>query len=124
MLPPKPESGMYKNTVASDSPDDTTTSSVHPFWSESSAESSAADELLRKRKWRASPDDVAKFREFAKKFEGTHNFHNFTVGRDFKDKSCIRFMRSIEVRSSSSCAYWTDCAERILGGRSRCVRRN
>ncbi|KAH8103991.1 tRNA pseudouridine synthase [Cristinia sonorae] len=90
LLPAKPTSGMHKNTVESTQP-------PHPFWADSSAESTPAEDLRRKRQWRASPDDVTRFREFAQKFEGTHNFHNFTVGRDFKDKSCIRFMRSIEV---------------------------
>lgn len=36
-------------------------------------------------------------RTIAQKYNGTHNFHNFTVGRDFSDRSTIRFMKSIEV---------------------------
>ncbi|TCD67975.1 tRNA pseudouridine synthase 1 [Steccherinum ochraceum] len=94
LLPAKPNSGMHKNTVPSDPSE---SAAVHPFWAETPSDSTPADDLRRKRQWRAGPGDVAKFREFAKKFEGTHNFHNFTVGQDFKDKSCIRFMRSIEV---------------------------
>ena len=27
-----------------------------------------------------------------KQYEGTHNFHNFTVGKPFKDTSANRFM--------------------------------
>ncbi|THH32529.1 hypothetical protein EUX98_g1668 [Antrodiella citrinella] len=87
LLPPKPNSGMYKNTA----------DGAHPFWSDTPMDSSPSDDLRRKKQWRVSPEDVTRFRESAKKCEGTHNFHNFTVGRDFKDKSSIRFMRSIEV---------------------------
>ncbi len=36
-------------------------------------------------------------RTIAQKYNGTHNFHNFTVGRDFSDRSTIRFMKNIEV---------------------------
>lgn len=39
-------------------------------------------------------------RTIAQKYNGTHNFHNFTVGRDFSDRSTIRFMKSIDVRIS------------------------
>lgn len=91
---------MYKNITGTN--DATASVSTHLFWSDASNELSIANDLRRKRQWRASPEDVAKFREFVKKFEGTHNFHNFTVGRDFKDKSCIRFMKTIEVRNRIS----------------------
>ena len=30
-------------------------------------------------------------------FEGTHNFHNFTVDKDFRDRSNQRHMKSIQV---------------------------
>lgn len=53
--------------------------------------------MIRKKKWRANPDIVNALREAAKKFEGTHNFHNFTVGRDYKERSCNRYMKKIEV---------------------------
>lgn len=28
---------------------------------------------------------------------GTHNFHNFTVQKEFKDRTCLRFMKQIEL---------------------------
>lgn len=58
--------------------------------------------MIRKKKWRANPDIVNALREAAKKFEGTHNFHNFTVGRDYKERSCNRYMKKIEVTFVSS----------------------
>ena len=36
-------------------------------------------------------------RAAVKCFEGTHNFHNFTVDKDFRDKSNQRHMKSIQV---------------------------
>ena len=30
-------------------------------------------------------------------FEGTHNYHNFTAGRDSSDPSCKRHMKKIQV---------------------------
>lgn len=59
--------------------------------------STREDDLRRKRRWRIDNDLVTLLRESAKKFEGTHNFHNFTVGRDFGDRSSQRHMKKIEV---------------------------
>ena len=70
----------------------------HPFWSETEETSpTRADDLRRKRQWRIGLDLVTLLRESAKKFEGTHNFHNFTVGRDFGDRSNQRHIKEIEV---------------------------
>ncbi len=30
-------------------------------------------------------------------FEGTHNFHNFTIGKEFGEASATRFIRSFKV---------------------------
>jgi tRNA pseudouridine38-40 synthase len=59
--------------------------------------SSKDDDLQRKRCWRAGIEDIRRLREIAKKFEGTRNFHNFTVGREFSDRSTQRHMKKIEV---------------------------
>ena len=70
----------------------------HPFWSETEeASSTKEDDLRRKRQWRIGLDLVTILRESARKFEGTHNFHNFTVGRDFGDRSNQRHIKKIEV---------------------------
>ena len=36
-------------------------------------------------------------RATVKRFEGTHNFHNFTVDKDYRDRSNQRHMKSIQV---------------------------
>ena len=90
LIPPKPGSGLHNTSALGDSP-------VHPFWKDYPADSLPADDLNRKRAWRASLEDMKRLRAAATRFEGTHNFHNFTVARDFNDRACQRFMKSIEV---------------------------
>ena len=45
-----------------------------------------------RRSYRISSSRLQHFREVMKQYEGTHNFHNFTVGKPFKDTSANRFM--------------------------------
>ncbi|KAI0704057.1 tRNA pseudouridine synthase [Earliella scabrosa] len=95
MIPPKPGSGLH-NTLKEQGAD----CPSHPFWEDGSAleqNSGPQDDLRRKRAYRITPEQLAALRETAKKFEGSHNFHNFTVGRDFRDRSCQRFLKSIEI---------------------------
>jgi tRNA pseudouridine38-40 synthase len=104
LIPPKPGSGMYETFRRHVAPLSNSlpnagafTNHIHPFWAESPPESSKDDELQRKRRWRAGPEEVQRLRETAKKFEGTRNFHNFTLGREFSDRSTQRHMKKIEV---------------------------
>lgn len=92
LIPPKPGGDLHE-ALKQPSAD----TAVHPFWTEAGTLSTPADDTHHKRQWRVSSDQVLLLRESAKKFEGTHNFHNFTVGRDFSDRSCQRHMKSIEV---------------------------
>lgn len=55
------------------------------------------DELNLKREYRASPSKLAHFNEILQKFKGTQNFHNFTVGKDFKERSAKRFILSVTL---------------------------
>jgi len=55
------------------------------------------EDLTCKRAWRVSAEQVESLKQFAAKYEGTHNFHNFTIGREFKDRSNMRYMKKIEV---------------------------
>lgn len=74
----------------------------HSFWSQTEAvHTTREDDLRRKRSWRIPPEQLVQLREAAKKFEGTHNFHNFTVGRAFTERSCERYMKKIEVEQAS-----------------------
>jgi tRNA pseudouridine38-40 synthase len=104
LIPPKPGSGLYETfsrqaaSTSSGSPSACAVPhGVHAFWVDSAPQSSKEDDLQRKRRWRTSPETVHELREIAKKFEGTRNFHNFTVGREFSDRSTQRHMKKIEV---------------------------
>ncbi|KAF8268812.1 pseudouridine synthase [Lactarius quietus] len=106
LIPPKPGSGLYETLqrqavpLSGTPPTDTACPpphTVHPFWMDSSPVSSKDDDLQRKRRWRAGIDDIRRLREISTKFEGTRNFHNFTVGREFSDRSTQRHMKKIEV---------------------------
>lgn len=54
-------------------------------------------ENKRRRSYKISPERLSLFREAMKQYEGTHNFHNFTLGKEFKDPSAIRYMKGTEV---------------------------
>ncbi|ORY49567.1 pseudouridine synthase [Rhizoclosmatium globosum] len=45
-------------------------------------------------KYRLDPDSLAHLRACLKEYEGTHNFHNFTVGVRFNEKNAGRYMKS------------------------------
>lgn len=92
MIPPKPNSGLH-NTLKAQGLE----CASHLFWETASSTATLQDDLKRKREYRITPEPLTALREAAKKFEGSHNFHNFTVGRDFRDRSCQRFLKSIEV---------------------------
>lgn len=38
-----------------------------------------------------------KFRQAMSMFQGTHNFHNYTISRSFKDPAAKRYMNDIKV---------------------------
>ncbi|RPB02019.1 pseudouridine synthase [Choiromyces venosus 120613-1] len=50
-----------------------------------------------KKTYRISPERLQKAREGFKSYEGTHNFHNYTIQKTFKDPSSKRFIKSFEV---------------------------
>lgn len=59
-----------------------------------------AEEMIEKRQYRIPSELLNYVRQCFKEYEGTHNFHNFTVGRNPKDRSCSRFIMSYEVLGS------------------------
>ncbi|EKM50013.1 uncharacterized protein PHACADRAFT_153289 [Phanerochaete carnosa HHB-10118-sp] len=93
LIPPKPGSGLHKTVFEQNS----ASSPLLDFWQGVPAESSPNDDLARKRTWRAPKEVVEMLRETAKKFEGSHKFHNFTVGQEYKDPTSQRIMKKIEV---------------------------
>lgn len=50
-----------------------------------------------RRAYRAIPERIEQFREALKEYEGVHNFHNYTVGKGFKEASSTRVMKSLTV---------------------------
>ncbi|KAK7056402.1 tRNA pseudouridine synthase 1 [Paramarasmius palmivorus] len=99
LIPPKPGCSLdralkeYASSISQEVP-----YSSDPFWDVPDAETSSSDQdFTRKRAWRATPAHTERLREIVKKFEKTHNFHNFTVTQDPKDKSNLRFMKKIEI---------------------------
>ena len=104
LLPPKPDTALANVLKSASSTaqtqDISPQSTSRPFWDAPPA--TYEDDLARKRTWRVGSDAVEALRATAKKYEGTHNFHNFTVGREFSDRSNQRHMLSIEVRFSHS----------------------
>lgn len=77
---------------------------LDPFWRDVELDSSREEDMVRKKAWRAGQENMQALRNAAHKLLGTHNFHNFTIGRDFKDRSCMRHMKEIEVFCSMSLA--------------------
>ncbi|CAJ0823987.1 17771_t:CDS:10 [Entrophospora sp. SA101] len=56
-----------------------------------------AEEMIEKRKYRITPEMLEYIRQGFKLYEGTHNYHNFTIGRNPLEKSCNRFIINVEV---------------------------
>jgi len=101
LIPPKPGSGLHKIWAEYSSKFTDTTSAPIPdqaqtFW-EGKELNSKEEDLAIKRSWRVNQDQVQTIQRLAARYEGTHNFHNFTVGRDFTDRSNNRYMKKIEV---------------------------
>lgn len=69
------------------------------FWSSRPDSSAFTDDVVEKKKWRISKEALEQAREFVTAYEGSHNFYNFTVGKDFRDRSCQRVMRKLDVGS-------------------------
>jgi len=106
LVPPRPGSDLFYS-LRRQNGDPLT----HQFWdfleqttgeanSELSNQVKLADrleELQRKRAWRIGVPELNALRATVKRFEGTHNFHNFTVDKDFRDRSNQRHMKDIQV---------------------------
>ncbi|KAK9434415.1 pseudouridine synthase [Lipomyces doorenjongii] len=54
-----------------------------------------AIENAARRAYRISAERLDLVRLAMKKYEGPHNFHNFTIGKDFNDPSSRRYMKSL-----------------------------
>lgn len=69
------------------------------FWAAQPEETVFADDLIAKRAYRITPAVLQLTREFVQRYEGSHNYYNYTVGKDFRDRTSQRVMRKLEVSS-------------------------
>lgn len=101
LIPPKPNSGLAQSLKTGNQelgcpiPDDDGT---HPFWKDVDLAENTQADLERKRKWRVDPDTLDRLKAILSKYLGSHNFHNFTIGKEFSDRSNHRHMKRIEVK--------------------------
>ncbi|KAF8918019.1 tRNA pseudouridine synthase 1 [Dissophora ornata] len=58
---------------------------------------STPEEMTEKRNYRIDQDTLAKVREGFSGYIGTKNFHNFTIGKNFKERTCQRFIMKFDV---------------------------
>ncbi|KAG0206613.1 tRNA pseudouridine synthase 1 [Mortierella sp. GBA30] len=58
---------------------------------------STPEEMAEKRKYRIDEATLAKVRAGFAEYCGTKNFHNFTIGKNFKEKTCQRFIMTFDV---------------------------
>lgn len=122
-LPPKPFSAMwrmlrrldYENKDSGSAEDATGTTEKlapwddplirddpvlnHPFWREHGFESDFATDVTAKRNWRIPPEQLERVRTIFNEYTGSHNFHNYTVGKEFRDRSSFRNMKRLTVRT-------------------------
>lgn len=106
LVPPRPGSGLFYSLRRQNG--DLPTQQFWDFLKQTSGETNSEisdqmklaarpEELQRKRAWRISVAELDALRAAVKRFEGTHNFHNFTVDKDFRDRSNQRHMKNIQV---------------------------
>ncbi|KAF9454250.1 pseudouridine synthase [Macrolepiota fuliginosa MF-IS2] len=95
LIPPKPGSNQHRVLSQHAESLGHTSALSHSFWDD--LQPSREIDMQRKRAWRVGQDQIEKLRAAAQRFVGTHNFHNFTVGRDVSDKSNQRHIKSVEI---------------------------
>ncbi|CAN3367308.1 tRNA pseudouridine synthase 1 [Diutina catenulata] len=54
-------------------------------------------ENRRRREYKVSPERLALFRETMKQYEGSNNFHNYTIGKPYRDPSARRYIMETTV---------------------------
>ncbi|KAI9250206.1 pseudouridine synthase [Phascolomyces articulosus] len=64
-------------------------------------EPNSPKEFARKNEYRIDTERYEKLKQAMNKFLGTHNFHNYTIARAFKDPSANRHMMQIQVHEPS-----------------------
>lgn len=98
LIPPAPDSLVGKALRAA--PDAPYNPSQHAFWKDVAGKPITPESTLfsLRQKYHADEETVEIFKAILEKFVGTHNFWNFTVGREFKEAAAQRHIKSIDVR--------------------------
>ncbi|GAA5876671.1 hypothetical protein JCM3774_005909 [Rhodotorula dairenensis] len=103
-LGPKPGTPMYETLEKARIADSTFDASAWPiigaskdFWSAQPEGNDFLADVQAKKTWRMPREVLEQIRTFVQAYEGSHNFYNFTVGKDFRDRSCQRVMRKLEI---------------------------
>jgi len=99
-LPERPEGEAPTTTVLREAPEGSMA------WDEN-VKISTPEEMAEKRSYRIDEATLAKVREAFQAYEGTHNFHNFTIGKKFNDRACNRYMMTFKVRAAQLIAQLT-----------------
>ncbi|RIA92015.1 pseudouridine synthase [Glomus cerebriforme] len=55
------------------------------------------EEMIEIRKYRITQETLEYVRQGFKAYKGTHNYHNFTIGRSPQEKSCNRYIIDLQV---------------------------
>lgn len=61
-----------------------------------------SEEMIEKRKYRISQETIEHVRQGFQEYRGTHNYHNYTIGRSPQEKSCNRYI--VDSQVSAICA--------------------
>ncbi|KAK0525236.1 tRNA pseudouridine synthase 1 [Tilletia horrida] len=69
----------------------------HPFWEAQGLDKQYGEDMVAKKKWRIPAAQLARVRETFQQYLGSHNFHNFTVGKEFRERSAVRFMKELTI---------------------------
>ncbi|GAA5966399.1 hypothetical protein JCM8115_002860 [Rhodotorula mucilaginosa] len=103
-LGPKPGTPMYETLEKARAADSSFDATAWPiigaskdFWSAQPEGSDFLADVQAKKTWRMPREVLEQIRTFVQAYEGSHNFYNFTVGKDFRDRSCQRVMRKLEI---------------------------
>ena len=104
-LPPKPGSAMWQtmNKSASSSAQSDEQNALlsslldHPFWQQQGSDKTFAEDTAAKKAWRMPHEQLERVRKIFAHYLGSHNFHNFTVGKPFRDRSAQRHMLKLTI---------------------------
>lgn len=69
----------------------------HPFWRAQDKDQNFHLDTAAKKQWRLSSKQLERIRQIFSKYEGSHNFHNYTLGKMFRERSAQRNMLKLTI---------------------------